>query len=158
MGVRFDAPFTRLLERNNYRQVLIDYQQARRGYYQFVDRVSQQLRDNIRSADLNELNFETRRVAVLSAITQVVLNDEIQTLNEERGQPQGITAARDTVQALSDLQDAQDAFMGVWITYEVNRRFVDYNLGTMQLDEFGVWIDPRPFHKYKMVLALEANQ
>ena len=25
MGVRFDAPFTRLLERNNYRQSIIDY-------------------------------------------------------------------------------------------------------------------------------------
>jgi hypothetical protein len=81
---------------------------------------------------------------VLSAIEQIVLNDEIQTLNEERGQAQGVTAARDIVQALSDLQDAQDAFMGVWITYEVNRRFLDYFLGTMELDARGVWVDPGP--------------
>lgn len=144
VGVQFDAPFTRLLERNNYRQVLIDYQQARRNYYQFVDRVSQSIRNTIRTVALNELNFETRRVAVLSAIEQIVLNDEIQTLNEERGQAQGVTAARDIVQALSDLQDAQDAFMGVWLTYEVNRQFLDYNLGTMQLDEDGMWVDPGP--------------
>ncbi len=144
VGMEFDAPFTRLLERNTYRQVLIDYQQARRAYYQFVDRVSQGLRSTIRTLELNELNFETRRVAVLSAIEQIVLNDEIQTLNEERGQAQGVTAARDIVQALSDLQDAQDAFMGVWITYEVNRRFLDYNLGTMELDARGIWIDPGP--------------
>jgi hypothetical protein len=144
VGMEFDAPFTRLLERNNYRQVLIDYQQARRSYYQYVDRVSQGLRSTIRTLELNELNFETRRVAVLSAIEQIVLNDEIQTLNEERGQAQGVTAARDIVQALSDLQDAQDAFMGVWITYEVTRRFLDYNLGTMELDAQGIWIDPGP--------------
>ena len=144
MGLEFDAPFTRLLERNNYRQVLIDYQQARRNYYQFVDRVSQGLRNTIRTLDLNELNFETRRVAVLSAIQQIVLNDEIQTLSEERGQAQGVTAARDIVQALSDLQAAQDDFTGVWLTYEVNRRFLDYDLGTMQLNENGVWIDPGP--------------
>ena len=109
-----------------------------------MDRVSQGLRSTIRTLELNELNFETRRVAVLSAIEQIVLNDEIQTLNEERGQAQGVTAARDIVQALSDLQDAQDAFMGVWITYEVNRRFLDYNLGTMELDARGIWIDPGP--------------
>ena len=144
VGLEFDAPFTRLLERNTYREVLIDYQQSRRAYYQFVDRVSQSLRNTIRSLDLYELNFETRRLAVLSAIEQIVLNDEIQTLNEERGQAQGVTAARDIVQALSDLQDAQDAFMGVWITYEVNRRFLDYNLGTMELDARGMWIDPGP--------------
>ncbi len=144
IGMEFDAPFTRLLERNTYRQVLIDYQQARRSYYQYVDRVSQGLRNTLRSLDLNELNFETRRLAVLSAIEQIVLNDEIRTLDEERGVAQGVTAARDIVQALSDLQDAQDAFMGVWITYEVNRRFLDFNLGTMQLDEKGLWIDPGP--------------
>lgn len=143
-GLQFDAPVTRLLERNNYRQVLIDYQQGRRDYYQFVDRVSQGLRSTIRTLALNELNFETRRVAVLSAIQQVVLNDEIQTLNEERGQAQGVTAARDIVQALSDLQGAQDDFMGVWLTYEVNRRFLDYDLGTMELDERGIWLDPGP--------------
>jgi hypothetical protein len=133
-----------LLQRNSYRQVLIDYQRARRGYYGFIDRVSQDLRNIIRTLEVNELNFETRRVAVLSAIEQIVLNDEIQTLNEERGQAQGVTAARDIVQALSDLQDAQDAFMGVWLTYEVNRRFLDFNLGTMRLDERGIWIDPGP--------------
>ena len=144
MGLRFDAPFTRLLERNTYRQVLIDYQQARRGYYRFIDGVSSGLRSVIRTLELNELNFEIRRVAILSAIEQVVLNDEISTLNEERGAAQGATAARDIVQALSDLQNAQDAFMGVWITYEVNRRFLDFNLGTFELDPRGMWIDPGP--------------
>ncbi len=144
MGVRFDAPFTRLLERNTYRQVLIDYQQSRRSYYRFIDGVSSGLREAIRTLELNELNFEIRRVAILSAIEQVVLNDEISTLNEERGAAQGATAARDIVQALSDLQNAQDAFTGVWITYEVNRRFLDFNLGTFQLDRRGLWIDPGP--------------
>ena len=157
MGLEFDAPLTRLLERNNYRQVLIDYQQARRSYYQFVDRVSQGLRSTIRTLDLNELNFETRRVAVLSAIQQVVLNDEIQTLNEERGLAQGVTAARDIVQALSDLQQAQDDFMGVWLTYEVNRRFLDFDLGTMELDPSGLWVDPGPVEEGESPYICEAG-
>ena len=141
-GMRFDAPLTRLLERNQYRQVLIDYQQAKRTYYQFIDGVSQTLRGALRTLMLNELNFESRRIAVLSAIDQIVLNDEIQTLVEERGTAQGVTAARDIADALRSLQQAQDDFMGVWATYEVNRRFLDFHLGTMQLDENGKWIDP----------------
>jgi hypothetical protein len=47
-GVQFDAPLTRLSERNQYRQALIEYQQARRNYYQFRDRVSQGLRNRLR--------------------------------------------------------------------------------------------------------------
>lgn len=141
-GLQFDAPITRLLERNTYRQVLIDYQRARRNYYTFIDTVSQTLRTTIRTLDRDQLNFESRRLAVLSAIEQVVLNDEIQTLNEERALAQGVTAARDAVQALLDLQRAQDDFMGVWVTYEVNRRQLDFNLGTMQLNERGAWVDP----------------
>ena len=141
-GMRFDAPLTRLLERNQYRQVLIDYQQAKRNYYQYIDGVSQTLRGALRTLMLNELNFESRRIAVLSAIDQIVLNDEIQTLVEERGTAQGVTAARDIADALRSLQQAQDDFMGVWATYEVNRRFLDFHLGTMELDENGQWIDP----------------
>ena len=39
VGLEFDAPLTRLAERNIYRQSLIEYQQARRDYYQFRDGV-----------------------------------------------------------------------------------------------------------------------
>ena len=37
MGFEFDAPFTRLLERNAYRESLINYQQSRRGFIQSCD-------------------------------------------------------------------------------------------------------------------------
>ena len=38
VGVEIDSPLSRLAERNVYRQSLIEYQQARRSYYRFVDR------------------------------------------------------------------------------------------------------------------------
>ena len=44
VGLEFDAPLTRLEERNIYRQSLIEYQQARREYYRYRDRVYQSLR------------------------------------------------------------------------------------------------------------------
>lgn len=142
VGLRFDAPLTRLGERNTYRQALIEYEQARRSYYQFVDAITRSIRGTLRTIDLNRVNFEERRIAVLSAIDQVVLNDQIQKLREERGQESGVTAARDVVSALSDLQSAQNDFLSVWLIYEAQRMSLDLNLGTMNLDPTGAWVDP----------------
>ena len=140
--LEFDAPFTRHLERNNYRQSLIEYQQAKRGYTAFKDGVSQSLRDTLRTLDLHALNFEQQRIALLGAIEQIVFNDGIQTFAQQQGQASGATAARDTVSALADLQNAQDNFLSVWINYQVLRHVLDLDLGTMQLDEHGRWLDP----------------
>jgi hypothetical protein len=61
VGAEFDAPLTRLAERNFYRQSLIDYQQARRSYMLFEDRVLQSLRLDLRQINLNQINFELNR-------------------------------------------------------------------------------------------------
>jgi outer membrane protein TolC len=146
VGAQFDAPLTRIAERNNYRQSLIEYQQARRSYYRFIDAVSQSLRLNLRAMDLNEVNFELRRRAVKVAILQVEIT---QFRLREPPMPGvaatalGPTAARDLVGALSDLQSVQNDFLSVWVNNEVERLNLDFNLGTMQIDSRGMWIDPR---------------
>jgi hypothetical protein len=61
---------------------------------------------------------------------------------EQRTLTTRVTAARDAVQALTDLLNAQNQFMLVFISYEVQRLALDFNLGTMQLDAEGLWIDP----------------
>jgi hypothetical protein len=150
--LEFDAPLTRLAERNTYRQAQIEYQEARRNFYAFRDNVARSLRDTLRTIDLNRLNFELRRRAIVVAITQVDLARlrlqeppkpvaagvgaalEVQTITD--------TAARDLVSALTDLLNAQNDFLSVWVNYEVQRRVLDWNLGTMQLDHDGLWIDP----------------
>lgn len=142
VGLQFDAPLTRLSERNTYRQALIEYQQARRGFYAMEDGISQGLRSTVRTILLNKANLDIRRDAVRSANGQVKLNDDIATLQIAAGQPSRDTAARDTVSALSDVLRAQNDFLSVWVTYEVIRRTLDYDLGTMELDSLGMWIDP----------------
>jgi hypothetical protein len=144
VGLEFDAPLTRLSERNNYRQSLIEFQQARRNYYAFQDQVSQGLRNIIRNLELNQRNFEIRRNAVRVADLQIEVNEDIRRLQEAAGIPSGPTAARDAIQALDALLRAQDDFLSVWVTYEVLRRTLDFNLGTMELDIEGMWIDPGP--------------
>ncbi len=145
-GVEFDAPLSRLAERNQYRQALIEYAQARRNYYTFVDRVQQGLRDTLRNIDLNQLNFELRRAAVQLAISQV----ELARLQlEEPPQPDVEVAGTDNrvqnlVNALSELLNSQNDFLSVWVTYEVLRLSLQFQMGTMQLDARGLWIDPPP--------------
>ncbi len=144
VGLQFDAPLTRLLERNTYRESLIAYQRERRSYYAFEDSVSRGLRDTLRSMQLGRENFEIRREAVRAADQQIELNDDIRRIQEATRMLAGPTAARDAVSALTDLLNSQNEFLSVWVTYEVLRRTLDLDLGTMELDSEGLWIDPGP--------------
>lgn len=140
VGVQFDAPLTRLTERNVYRQALIEYQQARRSYYQFRDGVSQSLRRRLRQVQLNEVNLELRRAAVLVAISQVDLTQLRLSEPPQVGATTQFTAttARDLVQSLSDLLNVQNDFLSVWVNYEVQRLGLDQDLGVMELDRAGL--------------------
>jgi DNA-binding MarR family transcriptional regulator len=140
-GVQFDTPLNRMSERNTYRQSLIEYQQTRRNYYNFEDSVAQSLRSQLRQITSFQINFEINRMAVLEAARQVMLNTFID-LENQRSQTSRATQARDNVQALGDLLQAQNNFMLIFISYEVQRLSLDFSLGTMQLDDEGLWIDP----------------
>ncbi|WP_460182983.1 TolC family protein [Thermopirellula anaerolimosa] len=146
VGFRFDAPLTRLVERNQYRAALISYQRARRDYYAFEDQISQSLRDTLRNIRLSQNTFELRRSSVLVAIAQSdVAGERLRAPPQPGETPRfGATTARDVVQALSGLLDAQNAFLAAWVEYEVQRMSLDFQLDTMQLDDRGLWIDPGP--------------
>jgi len=146
LGVEFDSPITRVAERNLYRETLIEYQRARRDYMLFEDRISQSLRNTLRIIELSQLNFELRRGAVRVAIAQV---DQARLRLNEPAKPGAqsqfsATTARDLVSALRDLLDAQNDFLNTWVNYEVLRMLLQFELGLIQLDERGVWIDPGP--------------
>lgn len=158
-GIEFDAPLTRLAERNNYRQSLIEYNQARRAYYTFVDRVSQSLRGTLRTIELNQVNFELRRSAVHTALTQVDLARK-QLLAPIRPNVEGAVGApsaavsgsqsgdlgRDLVTALADLTQVQNDFLSVWLNYRVLRMGLDLDLGVMQVDHNGMWVEPEGYN------------
>lgn len=152
MGVAFDSPITRLAERNRYRETLITYQRARRNYMLFEDQISQSLRNTLRIVDLSQVNFEIRRAAVLVAVSQVT-QARLRLVEPPKGPvAAGVvavgqaspTAARDLVSALNDLLDAQNDFLNAWVGFEVLRVLLDFEMGTMQLNQEGLWIDPGP--------------
>ncbi|MBI1314615.1 hypothetical protein GC176_25260 [bacterium] len=146
-GLAFDTPVTRLSERNVYRQTLINYQRARRDFMLFEDSAKQSIRNTVRFIELSRINFEVRRAAVQVAIAQV----DLARLNLQKPLQPGQantqtspTATRDLVSALTDLLNAQNDFLNVWVNYEVLRMVLDFELGTMELDENGLWRDPGP--------------
>ena len=139
-GLRIDAPIVRLNERNNYRAALINYQQARRDYYQFEDSVHANLRQILRELNLNKILFELSRQNVQVAIEQVELAQL--GLEDPSSTSFGATTARDLTQAISALQSAQSQFLAVWVDFEVLRRSLDFDLGTFQLAPDMSWIDP----------------
>lgn len=167
VGLEFDAPLTRLAERNVYRQSLIEFQQARRTYYQFRDGIQADVRDTLRQLQVDELNFELRRAAVHVAITQVDLA-RLRLSEPARpvaaatpGQPTtpggqsqfGDTVARDLVNALIDLLNVQNDFLSVWVDHEVQRLQLDFDLGIMQLDPRGLRIE----HESELTAYLGAS-
>ncbi len=70
------------------------------------------------------------------------MNADIRALNDARGRSAGPTAARDAISALADLLDAQNGLLDIFVNYEVVRRGLDLDLGTMELTPEGLWIDP----------------
>jgi hypothetical protein len=146
-GIRFDAPFNRLVERNDFRQQLILYQQSRRQLIQYEDGVYRGLRSLLRNLDQLERNLEIQRRAVAISIRRVDQTRE--NLNRPTppalpGQPQaqfGPTAALNLLTALSDLRNSQNNFMSVWLNYYAARMRLFQNLGIMRIDTNGLWIE-----------------
>ncbi len=146
-SLQIDPPFTRLLERNNYRQSLIDYCQDRRQFIQFMDGIHQTMRNLARNLEQLQTNLEIQRRAVAISIRRVDLTRENLSQPKppaapgEKPQQFGDTAAVDLLNALSDLRNTQNNFMSVWLNHYANRMVLDRDLGTMELDERGQWID-----------------
>ena len=137
-GVQFDAPLTRLAERNLYREALIDYQRARRTYYAYEDlRVSQSLRTTLEEIQLDQLNFELRRAALILAVQQVEITRLRITRPPKPGEATvlGATTASDLVNALTALLNAQNGSLSVWIDYEGQRMNLDLELGHVPLQQ-----------------------
>ncbi|GAG43103.1 unnamed protein product, partial [marine sediment metagenome] len=143
-----DAPLTRLAERNTYRAALINYQRARRDYYAFEDLVGQGLQERLRRIRLNQLNFEVQRAAVFVAISRV--DESRLRLDTPPRKPGGEpTRLSDSfverlTNDLASLLSAQNRILNIWVDQEIQRMSLDLDLGTMQLDGRGLWVDLGP--------------
>jgi hypothetical protein len=146
-SVTLDPPLTRVIERNDFRQSLIDYQLSRRSAMMYRDEMHRGLRGRLRQVRLDQLNLELRRLAVDVAITQtdiarLKLVEPEKPVTDGKTTVASPTVARDLVDALANLTQTQQDLIFTWGDYQIQRRLLDFDLGTMRLDDRGVWIDP----------------
>lgn len=143
VGVEFDAPFRRLLERNAYRESLISYQRSRRDYIQSRDDLSLGIRQLLRQLDQLKASLEIQRQSVAIAITRVDLTQN--QLNDP--QPAGqfnrlsATTAINLLSAQASLRTSQNSFLSAWLDYMATRMRLYRELGVMSLDSEGSWIE-----------------
>ena len=147
LGLEFDAPFTRLLERNAYRETLIRYQRSRRGFIQSQDSLHLGLRALIRQIEQLRNNLDIQRRAVAIAIRRVDstrANLYAPVPSRQPGQRVaqfGPTSAINLLSSLSSLRDTQNSFLRTWLNYYAARIRLVRELGIMELSDTGNWVD-----------------
>lgn len=147
LGLEFDAPLTRLLERNAYRESLIAYQRDRRAFIQSRDRLHLGLRALLRNLEQLRDNLEIQRRAVTIAIRQVDSTQAELSAPVRPPQP-GQRAAQfnpntsfNLLTAQSSLRDSQNRFLGAWLSYYATKLRLYRELGIMAIDSDGRWIE-----------------
>jgi outer membrane protein TolC len=133
VGVGFDTPLGRRVERNNYRASQIAYQQARRGYMAAEDQIKLDVRQELHTLDELSQNLVHRRRRVQFTARELDLA-ETQANPGQRGL--SITSA------VRGLNRARDDLIEVWLDYESTRLNLFRDMGTMQVDDRGFWLDP----------------
>jgi hypothetical protein len=158
--LNMSPPIVRILQRNNYRSTLIYFQQARRNLMGYEDQLLFNVRLDLRNlvAAANSVHRVQKR-AIELAYMQV--DQALQAFSQPQappvsglepaglvgpvaqrpqvGDPAALTQQLLTTQ--SSLLTAQNNLYSTWIGYLNARMYFFRDLGTIQFDNRGVWID-----------------
>ncbi|WP_237226541.1 TolC family protein [Rubinisphaera sp. JC750] len=140
VGVQFTAPLDQVAERNAYRAAQIAYQRARRDYMELEDQVKLDVRTEWRNLQILEQNLETARQAL--RINVIQYDQAVEESNDPTKTNQGGVSGRNLVDALNDILDSQNALVSIWSDYERSRLNIYRDMGIMEIDPQGVWVDP----------------
>ncbi|MEM7457542.1 MAG: TolC family protein, partial [Planctomycetota bacterium] len=111
VGVNFDGPLNRMSERNIYRNAQLNYQVARRTYMEVEDRITNDIRIDIRQLINNRFNFQISRQQLIAATRQV----EQAQINLRTATAGDSSLTQDLLQALAGLRDAQNSLISNWL-------------------------------------------
>ena len=139
IGIQFDAPLIRRVERNNYRSQQVAYQQARRAWIATRDQAVYALRQDIRQLGLARRSFEISRVQLVIAARQVE-EAEYDQRNKRT------TESSNTLLLLNGLQSllsAKNQLINNWVNYLTVRMSLYRDLDLMDIDDRGVWLNER---------------
>lgn len=137
LGVDFDGPLTRFVERNAYRAAQIAYQQERRAFMALEDNIVAQVRADLRSLEFSRFSFEIAREQYITATRQV---DQAQTNLRTSVDPDS-SVTNDLLNALQGLLNAKNNLIGSWVQYQTSRMNLYRDLDAMDISSTGVWIN-----------------
>ncbi|MFN0056714.1 MAG: TolC family protein [Planctomycetales bacterium] len=147
-GVQFTTPVQLVQQRNVYRAALISYQRARRNYMRTEDQVKLDVRVTWRQLSVLKQNLETARENVRAAAAQLDIAIEQSTAPVTPGLGAGgaagaggTAAGLNTINALQAVLNAQNQLIQIWVSFETNRLAMYNFMGTMEIDEYGFWVD-----------------
>ncbi len=138
-GVELTTPIDQIDERNAYRVAQINYQRARRTYMELEDTIKQEIRQSWRQLQVLKTNFETSRQAVRIAAMEYDQAVEQTAAPGGQGGNQGLNL----INALNSVLSAQNSLIGIWIDFEESRLNIHRDMGMMEVDVEGMWIDPQ---------------
>jgi hypothetical protein len=143
-------PLVRLVERNNYRTALIDYQRARRNLINLEDSVAAQVRFDVRQLHLFADNYRIQQKVVEAFYSQVENALEVIVAPSDpdnlkstgtAGQANAAALTNQYLQALSGLNGSQTRMYDIWLSYLATRMQLYLDLERLTLDNRGVWTD-----------------
>jgi hypothetical protein len=143
-------PLVRLVERNNYRTALINYQRARRNLMSLEDNVAAQVRFDVRQLHLFAENYKIQQKLLESLYAQVenalevivapVDPDNLKATGTT-GQANAAALTNQYLQALGSLNGSQTNMYRLWLSYLATRMQLYLDLERLTLDNRGVWTD-----------------
>ena len=163
LGIAFTAPLDQVQQRNAYRQGLIVYQQARRAYMLSEDNIKISIRNEWRQLNAQRDQFEIARKNVRLAAMQFDQAVELSLAPGTSGQGGGSSSSSNNsnglnlLNALNAVLSAQNSLIQLWVNYEANRLNIHRDMGIMQIDERGVWLDDYYQKQFAVPVATNGN-
>ncbi|MBM89127.1 MAG: hypothetical protein CMQ41_12200 [Gammaproteobacteria bacterium] len=130
-GLAFDLPLDTMLERNNYRRALIDYEASSRDYLLALDGVKLEVLDTWRRMN------EARKSYDIS-VTSVEINERRVEEAQLRAEL-GLGDIQDTVDSQNDLTAARTELVSSIVEHNIAKLEFWRDLGLLYVDDAGRW-------------------
>ncbi len=130
-GLDFDLPLDTMLERNNYRRALIDYESSSRDYLLSLDGVKLEVLDTWRRMN------EARKSYDIS-VTSVEINERRVEEAQLRAEL-GLGDIQDTVDSQNDLTAARTELVSSIVEHNIAKLEFWRDVGLLYVDDTGQW-------------------
>jgi len=140
-GISFTAPLDQIDERNSFRTAVINYQRARRDYMALEDGIKLAVRNSWRRLELGNQNFETARQSIRISALQFdsSVEDAANPVQQQGARAQ--SSSLNLLNALNQVLQSQNQLIRIWIAYEQERLNIFRDMGIMEIDARGLWVD-----------------